>query len=149
MNKTHVSLNRIRKSFPNVEKVVNAKKPVLITVTPGDNSKASKKDPNNCALAQACKRQFSVDGAIIGISVSYLIKGKIATRFKTSETVSREITSFDRHHDFQPGRNYRLSQMSPSDVKSVTLGGHSRKAGNGKKLTRYHHTENIRTIGAV
>lgn len=141
------ALNRIQKTFPQVEKITNAKKPVLITVTESDNSKASKKDPQKCALATACKRQLSVDGVIIGIGTSYLIKGKQAIRFKTSVSVGREITSFDRHHDFQAGRNYRLSPMSPSAIRSTVFGGNKKtNKGNGKKLSRRHYTENVRSM---
>lgn len=108
------ALTRVRKYFPHVNKVKDAKEGVLITVTSQDSRTARKKDPANCALAVACRRQGIADGAIINIGFSYLIKGDVATRYKTSGTVGREITSFDRHQDFAAGRNYRLSRICPS-----------------------------------
>jgi len=145
MKKPSTTLLRIQKTFPGVTRIVESKSPVLITVLEKDINKATKKDPNNCALAEACKRSLSVDGAIIGLTYSWLIKGAKAIRFKTSESVAREITSFDRHHDFAEGKNYRLGPISPSSrldrpipprVKTRTI--------TGKKLNQRHHTANVR-----
>src|SRR6266550_1073246 len=108
------ALNVIKKTFPQVEKVIDATKSIKINVTSADSASGRKKDSANCALAKACVREKIADAAIIGIGFSYLIKGKIATRYKTSNSVSREITSFDRHQDFAEGNDYTLSKVGPS-----------------------------------
>ncbi len=48
-----------------------------------------------------------------GLEATALLKGDTATRYKTSAAVGREITTFDRHTDFAPGVNYKLSRVSP------------------------------------
>lgn len=120
------ALSRVRKYFPYVTTVKDAKEGILITVIAADSKAARKKDPANCALAVACKRQGIADAAIINVGFSYLIKGNVATRYKTSQTVGREITSFDRHQDFAEGRDYRLSRIGPSA-----------KLGRSKKFMDY------------
>jgi hypothetical protein len=143
-------LTRVRKYFPQVNKVVDAKEPVLISVKKQDNKVGRKKDPANCALAQACKRAKIATGAIINIGFSYLINGEVATRYRTSETVGREITSFDRHQDFATGKDYRLSQVSPSCRLNMkrSSGKGSKKANGTKSAMKVHHTTRIRIAKA-
>lgn len=129
--------------------VKDAKSPLVITVTKADSAGGSKKDPNKCALAKACIREKHADGAIINIGVSYIIKGKVATRYLTSAAVGREITSFDRHHDFAAGKNYRLAAVSPGRELGVRpRGGVNPKPKGGKLPTTVlrHRTTRIRTI---
>lgn len=137
------ALNRVKKLFPQVTKVVDANKSIAISVSEADSKAGRKKDVANCALAKACKRQHIAEGAIIGLSVSYLINGTTATRYKTGQAVSREITSFDRHQDFYPGSNYSLCAVS----KQERLGAQKHRGGkaNGKGKKRVHHrTEGVR-----
>jgi len=112
--KNYNALSRVRKYFPDVKKVVDGEKSIIISVLPEDNESGRRKDPASCALARACCRQGIAEGAIINIGTSYLIRGDTAYRYRTSETVAREIVSFDRHKEFAPGKDYRLSAMSPS-----------------------------------
>ena len=103
----------LQREFPNVKTCRDAKHPVTIHVIANDCKIGKRKQSAECALAVATKRQFHAEGAVIGLSYSYLIKNQKAIRFKTPETVAREIVSFDRHHDFAAG-SYKLSQVSPS-----------------------------------
>lgn len=107
-------LTRLRKMFPLLEKVVDATEGVTVAVTKADSRIGRKKDPQSCALARACVRSKICDAAVIGIGNSYLINGNVATRYKTSIGVSREITSFDRHQDFATGKDYLLSKIAPA-----------------------------------
>ncbi len=109
------ALKTLQRHFPLVEEVVDSTKTIKISVIDSDSKRGTKKDPYSCALARACIRQKIADGAIIGIGYSYLIKGRKATRYKTSVGVSREITSFDRHQDFREGNDYILSKISPTN----------------------------------
>lgn len=144
------ALARVRKYFPHVNKVRDAKEGILISVTAADSKGALKKDPANCALAVACRRQGIADGAIINIGFSYLIKGDVATRYKTSHTVGREITSFDRHQDFAEGRDYRLSKIGPSAAlgRSNKWRDYKEKGLTKQRPSVYlvhkHHTARIR-----
>ena len=141
------ALTTVRNYFPNVEKVVDATESITINVTKRDSKTSTKRDPSNCALVHACKRLHIADSAIIGISFSYLIKGSTATRYKTSVGVGREITTFDRHHKFAAGENYRLSRVNPgARIGAKRHGGKGsidRKARTPKKV---HRTAFIRKL---
>jgi hypothetical protein len=138
------ALGIVRKYHPNVTRVVDAKKQVNILVTPEDCKGSKKKSPDHCALAQAFTRKY--DGAIISLSTAYLIKGNKAIRYKVPQSISREIVSFDRHHDFAAGE-YTLKAPS----KTARLGPRqwaqpkNRPAGRGLRK-RSHRTEGIRTL---
>lgn len=141
------SLKRIQELFPNVRRVRDAKRGVTIRVLPEDSTKGRRKDPQSCALARACVREHIADAAIIGVGSSWLVKGRVATRYKTSTGVGREIVSFDRHQDFAAGADYRLSRIPPS----CRMNAH-RKAKRGPGLTTRreafatHKTAGIRVI---
>lgn len=139
------ALTTVRKFFPNVEEVVDAKESIVINVKELDSRRSSKKDPANCALVHACKRMKIADAAIIGISFSYLIKGTKATRYKTSQSVGREITTFDRHGEFAAGENYRLSRIAPRERLGAGRGGWGGKGG-GKPPRKVHRTAFIRKL---
>ena len=144
------SLKLVQKHFPQVERVVDADEGVAVTVTKRDCFNGKRKAPETCALAKACVRELEADGAIINITYSYLISGKVATRYQTSIAVGREITSFDRHHDFEPGK-YLLSRVRPS--ARLGYSKHSGPSGRGTpwkmpKVIHRHKTENIRVTGA-
>ncbi len=142
------ALGKVQKQFPQVEQVVDATDTILLTVSRKDVKGATKKDPNNCALARACKRQ-GADGAIIGIAYSYLIKGKTARRYRTSQTIAREITSFDRTRYFAQGENYRLSAVSKSSKlgkRSPHPGGRGVPKSSASQYVHHHKTSDIRVM---
>lgn len=146
--KTKVGIpSSLHKLYPNVKSVVDADEAVAIEVCKPDVTGAQSMDPTNCALARAVKREFNVDAAIIGISTSYIIKGDKAVRFATPESVSREIVSFDRHHDFEPG-NYHLTPKSPTSRFGSQRGPSSnKKSGNKKKIhIKRSRTSKIRVL---
>ncbi len=138
---------RIRRNFPQVTKVRDATESITISVATADSHTGKRKNPEQCALAHACKRQKIADGALIGIGVSWLVKGDTATRYFTSNGVSREITSFDRHHDFASGKDYVLSKVSPSGRlnKDQHRGGKHLKQHAQQQLHR-HRTADIRKV---
>jgi hypothetical protein len=141
------ALNIVQKYYPNVTKVMDAKQPVLINVTPKDCRGAKSKDFSSCAFAKACKRDY--DGAIVSLSVAYLIKGELATRYKVPAGIAREIVSFDRNHDFRQGE-YWLNAPS----KAMRLGPRrhpqpKNKANYARVKRRYHRTGGIRSLKLV
>jgi hypothetical protein len=128
--KHHMSaVSKVRKYFPKVTKVVDSNESVTVSVNKSDVKSGRRNEPGSCALAKACIREFRADGALINIGFSYVIRGKTAVRFKTSNTVAREIVSFDRHSDFAPGKDYRLQKVSPAN----RLGSRSPKPTGPKK----------------
>jgi hypothetical protein len=147
-NKTNVP-RFIQRLFPRVEEVVDADTPVSVHVTEDDcDSRAQKMNPNECAMARALKRQFKANGAIIGLSKSYLIRGKRALRFTTPATVGREITSFDRHHDFAPG-DYKLAAVSRSQRMGASYSRREGRHGPHDQPRIVHkRTVRVRLIGS-
>ncbi len=137
----------VRKHFPQVNKVVDANDSIIVSVAKEDSVSGRKNDPKQCALAKACVRG-GADGAIINIGFSYLIKGEVATRYKTSVGVGREITSFDRHQDFAVGRDYVLGKVSPGNRLGYHKGGPSGKPPHKFKkpmpIVHKHRTSRIR-----
>jgi len=141
------ALKRIQRHFPQVKSVVDATEGLLINVTEKDNKDAVPGDTDNCALAKAAVRERQADGAIIGVAYSWLIRGTKATRYKTSNTVGREITSFDRHHDFATGQNYRLSPVSPANRLGQGRSTHPNlDKGRGEIKPIVHRTARIREM---
>ena len=146
LKKTMKPPRSIKKAFPQVTTIIDAKKAVQIHVTDKDCKSAEPLNPTECAMARAAKREFKVDAVVIGVSTSYLIKGKKATRFNTPESVAREIVSFDRHSDFQPG-NYQLVPKSPTN-RLNHRSGPKKPNKNHQAIRQIHHkTTKIREFG--
>lgn len=73
-NKIHIP-RALKRLFPDLKKIIDAKSSINVSVQSNDCKKAEPLNPSHCAMAQAAKRQFKIDNAVIGISTSYLIKG--------------------------------------------------------------------------
>lgn len=143
-HQTQKHLGIIRKLFPRVERIVDAVEPIRIEVTPRDQREAVKLDPQRCAMAQACRRQERVDGVVISLSIAYLVKGNTAVRYSVPPSVSREITSFDRHKDFHIGE-YQLGAPSVRhSVRTPHKGG-----GRGAKVAFRHYTGGVRAFPSI
>jgi hypothetical protein len=128
----------LRKMFPKVEYAVDAHAPVYVTVGDKDCKDARKLNPSECALARATKRELHADGVIIGMSTSYIIKGKQAVRYDTPQSVAREIVSFDRHGDFATG-DYHLTPKAPSIQFGAERNRPSDSGGKNKNARRKVH----------
>jgi hypothetical protein len=113
MKKKQAIPRSIKRAYPNVTSIIDAKHLVKIHVSARDCKSGEAMNPSECALAKAIKREFKADAAIVGLGASYIIKGNKATRFHTPERIRREIVSFDRHSDFAEG-DYVLTRKSPS-----------------------------------
>lgn len=135
----------VRRMFPNVTSAVDAAAPIEISVNRKDCKSAKKFDPTECALARAAKRELHVEGVIIGIGSSYIIKGDTAVRFDTPQSVKREIVSFDRHGDFAPGEYY-LTPKCPSNRFGVTYHRKDKTGGNHKVQRIRHQSARVRIL---
>jgi hypothetical protein len=140
-------LSIVQTHFPKVEKVQDAKEALAIEVTASDEHKSKRRNHEECAMAVACKRAYHADGVLIARSVAYLVKGTLAVRFLIPETVSREITSFDRGGPFKPGW-YQLSR--PPERSTLAYKKKHAQQPDGKtdpkKKRKYHLTTGIRTV---
>lgn len=142
------ALGVVKKFFPDVKSVEDAVKRQVVQVRANDAKLRGKKKHDECALAEACKRSFAVDGVIISRSMAYLVKGKKAVRFKLPDSVSREIVSFDRGAGFQPGV-YALEAIPPSSrmdyrAKRDDLRDDRDRTNKGK--AKRHITTNVRSV---
>ena len=160
-NKKTIRLPRsVKRLFPEVTVAFDADEAVEVKVEKRDSKEGVKKDPGNCAMARAIKREYNADGAIIGLSTSYIIRKNKKTgitsaiRFATPESVAREITSFDRHQDFEPGE-YILTTKPPtlrfgSGYSKRRYDENSSKRRNksekSRKIHKAHRTTNIRVL---
>lgn len=136
------ALRMINSFFPKVAKVVDADKAMVVEVTKADIAKADIKQHKTCALAVSCQRSFHADGVIIGLTTAYIIRGNTAIRFKLTDTISREITSFDRGAGYDEGE-YLLSPPCPASRLGVPHRG-GRRTGTGKPRQFRHFTRNVR-----
>ena len=146
LHKSH-SLTVVQHFFPKVEEVVDAAKPIYVAVTKKDCDHADVRSHKTCALAVACRRSLKADGVIIGLTTSYIIKGKTATRYKLNNSIGREITSFDRKAGFAIGL-YSLVPISPANrlgTKRAYDPIRKAKNGNGRTPKFKHFTTGVRT----
>ena len=142
------ALQVVKKFFPEVEEVVDASRNAVIEVTDRDQKVAKKKSHKTCAMAVACKRKFNLDGVVISLNRAYLIKGKKARRFCLPESVSREVVTFDRHGDFEPGE-YQLQRIPATSRldRPQSMRGKGHGPANRPDGTRahVHRTGGVRT----
>jgi len=140
------ALSIVKEFFPNVLTVKDAKEPITVQVTKGDNNSAKVRDHKACAMAVACKRAEHADGVIVSVMTAYVIKGTTATRYHLPNSVSREVVSFDRHAGFAPGE-YQMSPPSPTARMGAISGGNNHaNPPTGKKQPKKHKTVGIRTV---
>ncbi len=132
--KTFKPPRSLTRAFPQVKKVIHATEPVSVRVGKADCKEGRRLLTDDCALARAAKRQMKADGVAIRLSDSFVVKGDTAIRFKTPETVKRELVSFDRHQDFASG-TYRLAAAPPNWSKP----GRKHSPGGGKVDNRDKH----------
>jgi hypothetical protein len=142
------ALGIVKRFFPEVISVKDAKQPISVEVTPADNKGAKVRNHKACAMAVACKRVMKADGVIVAVTKAYIVNGKHATRFALPESVGREVVSFDRNAGFAPGL-YRMNPPKPTDKLGRVSGGHQRDRKTAGKPPRFiHHTSGIRVLGA-
>lgn len=82
--------------------VVDATHDIALHVLSIDVKNAKKNDPKSCAAAKAGQRELKKDVRVF-ITRTYVKEKNHWVRYKTPESVSREIVSFDRGSSFEPG----------------------------------------------
>lgn len=139
-----VALSYVQKFYPDITKVVDAKRGTKITVTPKDCTNAVGKAANLCAIAKAAMRHY--DGAIVSLSRAYLIKGDTAVRYEVPGHVTRELVVFDRSHNFEPGI-YRLDRVTkPHRIGQGSAWKPRKRKGIRAKSKARHFTGGVRAL---
>lgn len=140
------ALKIVQKNFPDVTKIVDSRKDLLVEVNRHDVKAAAKQDHQACAMAVACKRKLHLDGIMVSINKAYLVKGNKAMRFSVPVSVAREIVSFDRGSDFVPG-SYSLKAVPLRERIGARLDrGRGNHTGTGKRRVHRHITTGIRAV---
>lgn len=121
--------------------VIDADEDIILNVTKRDVLNSKKKDPNNCAAAKAGKREFRKDVKVF-LSRMYIKENKHWVRYLTPTNAAREITSFDRGSQFEPGE-YIFKAASPRQRLGTYRGTSHMSTGTGKKR-KIHITANVR-----
>lgn len=137
------ALKNVQKFFPGVTEVEDAGRNAVIEVTKADQTKATRGNHKECAMALACKRKYGLDGVIISVGRAYLVRGAKAVRYSVPEQISREIISFDRNGTFAPGE-YRLLKPGYTEKLGRHYGGDNSKSERTKRTEPKHMTEGIR-----
>jgi len=143
--KTKKRVRHIQKMFPQVKFIKEATESVVVEVTAQDNKRGSVKDPQNCAMARACKRAYNLDGVIISLSKAYLIKGDTAIRYTVPTSLSKEVVAFDRNKQFQPG-TYQLSRVAPMEKLGMNYSSPRTTTGEKRGTPKrfIHRTAGVR-----
>jgi hypothetical protein len=123
--------------------LIDATKDLEICVSEKDVSNSKKNDPSNCAAANAAKRILKAE-VEVHISRVYVKNKNHWIRFLTPQSISREVTSFDRGASFEPG-NYVIKAPSTGQKLGYYKISRHTETNKGKKLIgKRHITANIR-----
>jgi hypothetical protein len=140
------ALDIVRYYHPEVREVKDALKDKTFVVTKRDCRDGTSLSVENCALARSIRRQY--DGVVLSLCVAYLVKGKAAHRYLVPVGLAREITTFDRDHDFVPG-SYRLRAPYKGSRLGAPRDNSKRKPQPGahnKTKKRAHRTTGVRML---
>jgi hypothetical protein len=138
------ALSIVRKFFPEVTLMTDAKKSVRVSVTKKDSNSSIVKNHKGCAMAVACKRKFALTGVVITRDRAYLVTGNQAVRYALPPSVSREVVSFDRGGGFEEGE-YQLNRPAKIVKVSKNPRDRSERGGDDNNRRFVHQTGNIRT----
>lgn len=125
--------------------VVDAKRPLLLSISPLDVKRGKTKKPEACAAALALRREAHCKTARVHLGRTYVETPKAWVRYQTPRSVRTEIISFDRGASFAPG-DYTFSPLAPTQLLGQRRG--SKKSDNNKshKTRPRHHVAGVREI---
>ena len=89
--------------------MIDAKRPLTVSIAAEDIKGAISLHPNKCAIARALRREGNVE-AFVYRSLAWVDDGKgHLVRYSLPSALQREAHTFDRHGTFEPGK-YRLGK---------------------------------------
>lgn len=131
--------------------IINATKPVELEIIDKDIAKADRKEPLDCVVARACRRDLKAKEVRVHLSRIYIrFNDGSWQRFMTPTSMRSDIIAFDRGGTFPPG-TYVLKPPPANRPTGKRMGSkpkynHASKNPNRKKRTRaYHLTEDVRS----
>ena len=126
--------------------VVDAKRPLTLSVTKADISRAadSIQQPNSCAVARACYRELHAKEVRVHLSRVYVrTNDHNWVRYVTPDAMRAEIIAFDRGGAFEPGE-FRLEKIQPSATLGAKRSSKKVRTVTGKKRRKYTLITNVR-----
>lgn len=125
--------------------IIDSKKALKITINKNDIVKADTKDPADCAVARACRRELGVKEVRVHLGRVYLRANEGNwVRYMTTRALRTEIVAFDRGGQFESGE-YTLKSIPPSHKQGVKRkSGPKRKTGKKRRMPP-HVVTNVRT----
>lgn len=125
--------------------VFDAKRPIKLIVNKNDVDKADIKEPKDCAVARACRRELHAKEVRVHLSRIYIKTNEGNwTRYFTPRALRTEIVAFDRGGTFGTGE-YQLTVPTPSHKLGKRRGSHKDYAKKGKKRRKAHVIKDVRT----
>ncbi len=132
--------------------IIDATSPVTLEISPGDIAKADRKEPLDCVVARACRRDLHAKEVRVHLSRIYIRFGSGSwQRFMTPPHMRSDIIAFDRGGTFPPG-TYILNPPPPARKATGKRKGtepkhtQARNNPNRKKRVRHYHvTEDVRS----
>src|SRR5689334_1454435 len=133
--------------------IVDATKPVTLEINTKDIAKADRKEPLDCVVARACRRDLGAKEVRVHLTRIYIRFGDGSwQRFVTPKSMRTDIIAFDRGGSFPPG-SFVLNPPPASQKLtgrraggSVDKFGHASKNPNRKKRVRHYRvTEDVRS----
>lgn len=94
-------------------RVVDATKPLRLSITDEDCKYGNKKEHHTCAAAVALLRQGEGAEVRVHVSRAYVKRGRKWVRYKVPASMRAEIIAFDRGGTFSPGE-FVLSPVQDS-----------------------------------
>jgi hypothetical protein len=132
-------------------KKVDARKPLVLEVRQSDIAGASKKRPDSCAFARACKRAKAAKAAYFFRTAAWLEHKDRLVRYVLPPSMQKEIVAFDRNKTMEPGL-YQLAppakseRMSQIKKRSKKRPGRHQPAKTKIKRKFVHRTTDVRGL---
>ena len=145
LKRRNFALKIVQQFCPSVTSLVDAKHPLSIRIIESDADPKAQKDHATCAVAQACKRAFNADAAIIGTRSAYMVLGTQAFRYRIPASVCNQIKAFDRGKGFNPGI-YTLAVPVQGEKLGHIPTGRRSNTGKTKKAPSFHTTRDVRAV---
>ena len=116
--------------------VINAKKPIMLHVTPEDIKAARKHSPSSCAVAKACMREWKVKEVRVHLSRIYIrCNEKNWVRYYTPKPMRSEIIAYDRGGEFLPSV-FTVKPVSASQCTGKRQGTNTDKNDKSRTLRK-------------
>lgn len=133
--------------------VIDAVKPLSVTITAGDLAKAQPQDPTACAIAQSLRREKGVTRVSVGASMVYVVfatDSSKVVRYALSNNERALIKAFDKQGQFPCGYRVRLEPVPASRQIGARAGGaqgtNKRSGAGGNALQRASRSQPTRHV---